>query len=89
LDQRKKSREKKGGGGRLRTIGWKMGVGIDSMLSSYFNTYLIHCIVDSFEAIAPVVGKWMKNALPANTTVVSQLVAPEMKIEIEVTASMP
>jgi len=45
--------------------------------------------IDDFEAIAPVVGKWMKHALPANTTVVSQLVAPEMKIEIEVTATMP
>ena len=40
-----------------------------------------------FAEIVPVVQKWMKIALPANTTIVSQLVTEEMKVEIEVTAT--
>lgn len=39
-----------------------------------------------FERVAPIVGKWCRAARPANTTVVSQLVDPRMKVEIEVTA---
>lgn len=39
-----------------------------------------------FERIAPIVGKWCREVRPANTTVVSQLVDPRMKVEIEVTA---
>ncbi|GAB5362205.1 hypothetical protein AAMO2058_000778300 [Amorphochlora amoebiformis] len=46
--------------------------------------HLAHAM--DFPKIAPIVGKWMKKARPANTTVVSQLVAPEMRVEIEVTA---
>ncbi|MCR9257767.1 MAG: RidA family protein [Alphaproteobacteria bacterium] len=39
-----------------------------------------------FETVAPIVGKWCRAAPPANTTVVSALTKPEMKVEIEVTA---
>jgi enamine deaminase RidA (YjgF/YER057c/UK114 family) len=39
-----------------------------------------------FPKVAPVVGKWCREARPANTTVVSGLIDPRMKIEIEVTA---
>ena len=39
-----------------------------------------------FDSVAPVVGRYMKDALPANTTVVAPLVDPRMKVEIEVTA---
>jgi enamine deaminase RidA (YjgF/YER057c/UK114 family) len=39
-----------------------------------------------FPTVAPIVGEHMVEALPANTTVVAQLVDPAMKIEIEVTA---
>jgi len=39
-----------------------------------------------FDTVAPVVGKHMKDAMPANTTVVAPLIDPRMKVEIEVTA---
>jgi enamine deaminase RidA (YjgF/YER057c/UK114 family) len=39
-----------------------------------------------FTRVAPVIGQYCREARPANTTVVSQLVDPRMKIEIEVTA---
>lgn len=39
-----------------------------------------------WEASAPVVREYLADVRPANTTVVSGLVTPEMKIEIEVTA---
>jgi len=39
-----------------------------------------------FETVAPIVGKWCRAAPPANTTVISELTKPEMKVEIEVTA---
>ena len=39
-----------------------------------------------FTKIAPVIGQYCREARPANTTVVSQLIDPRMKIEIEVTA---
>ena len=39
-----------------------------------------------WEASAPVVREFLGDVLPANTTVVSGLMTPEMKIEIEATA---
>ncbi len=39
-----------------------------------------------FEQIAPVIGRHMRSILPANTTVVTPLLDPRMKVEIEVTA---
>lgn len=39
-----------------------------------------------WEASAPVVREVLGEIRPANTTVVSDLVAPEMKVEIEATA---
>jgi len=39
-----------------------------------------------FDSIARVVGDHFREIRPANTTVVAQLVKPEMKVEIEVTA---
>jgi enamine deaminase RidA (YjgF/YER057c/UK114 family) len=42
--------------------------------------------VAHWEAAAPVVGEFMGEIRPANTTVISELIAPEMKIEIEATA---
>lgn len=41
---------------------------------------------DDFEAVASVIGKYFRDIRPANTTVVSGLVDPRMKVEIEVTA---
>lgn len=39
-----------------------------------------------FDRVVPVVGDWCRAARPANTTVITPLVDPRMKIEIEVTA---
>ena len=39
-----------------------------------------------FGVVAPIVGEHCRAARPANTTVVTPLVDPRMKIEIEVTA---
>lgn len=39
-----------------------------------------------WEASAPVVREFLGEIRPANTTVVSDLVVPEMKVEIEATA---
>ncbi len=41
---------------------------------------------EDFEAIARVFGEHFRHIRPANTTVICQLVKPEMKVEIEVTA---
>jgi enamine deaminase RidA (YjgF/YER057c/UK114 family) len=41
-----------------------------------------------FERVVPVIGRWCGPARPANTTVVSALIDPRMKIEIEVTIKM-
>jgi enamine deaminase RidA (YjgF/YER057c/UK114 family) len=39
-----------------------------------------------FATVAPICGEYFKNARPAATALICGLVAPEMKIEIEVTA---
>lgn len=41
---------------------------------------------EDFAIIAPVLGEFLADVRPANTTVVSQLVDAKMKVEIEVTA---
>lgn len=47
-----------------------------------------YTITDSslVDEIAPVLGEAMKDVLPAATMVVADLIKPEMKVEIEVTA---
>ena len=41
---------------------------------------------NDFDGIARVVGDHLRDIRPANTTVIAELVKPEMKVEIEVTA---
>ena len=41
---------------------------------------------DDFPAVAPIIGDYMRDIRPANTTVIAALCDPRMKIEIEVTA---
>ena len=41
------------------------------------------------EAIIPVLGRWFSEIRPAATLLVVQLMKPEMKIEIDVTAMKP
>ena len=42
-----------------------------------------------FSAIAPIVGRACAEGMPANTTVVAQMIDPEMRIEIEALAFKP
>ncbi|WP_431855428.1 RidA family protein [Azospirillum sp.] len=44
------------------------------------------CDSQDFPRVAPVLGEYLGDVRPANTTVVCQLIDPRMKIEIEVTA---
>jgi enamine deaminase RidA (YjgF/YER057c/UK114 family) len=44
---------------------------------------------DYLEAVAPILGETFGDNRPTNTTVVSELVMPEMLVEIEVTALKP
>ena len=41
---------------------------------------------DDFPTVAPIIGDYMRDIRPANTTVIAALCDPRMKIEIEVTA---
>jgi len=41
---------------------------------------------EDFAVVAPIIGDYMRNVRPANTTVVAPLCDARMKIEIEVTA---
>lgn len=41
---------------------------------------------NDFDGIARVVGDHLRDIRPANTTVIAELVRPEMRVEIEVTA---
>lgn len=41
---------------------------------------------DEFERIIPIIKKYCYAARPANTTVLAELVEPQMRVEIEVTA---
>lgn len=42
-----------------------------------------------FSEVAPVLGRYFRDARPANTTVVTPLIDPRMLVEIEVTARKP
>ncbi len=69
----------------FRTIAWVLGEAGSSMAELVrIRVYLADAAI--FPAVAPVIGRWCKEARPANTTVVAPLVDPRMKIEIEVTA---
>jgi enamine deaminase RidA (YjgF/YER057c/UK114 family) len=61
-----------------------------SRAGSHLNEVVrIRCFLanpDDFEKVAPIVGKYMHAALPANTTVVTPLIDKRMLIEVEVTA---
>ena len=41
---------------------------------------------EEFERIMPIIRKHCYAARPANTTVIAQLVAPHMRVEVEVMA---
>ena len=41
---------------------------------------------DDFERVAPILAHYLRDARPANTTVIAALIDARMKVEIEVTA---
>ena len=60
----------------------KAGAALDDVVR--IRVYLVDAA--DFDLVAPIVGKYMGKARPANTTIVTRLVDSRMKIEIEVTA---
>ena len=69
----------------FRNIEWALGeAGADKGDIVQIRVYVADR--DDFPTIAPLIGDWCRDVRPVNTTVVTPLVAPEMKVEIEVTA---
>lgn len=58
----------------------------DSSLADVVRIRVFITKADDFAVIAPVLGEFLGDVRPANTTVVCQLVDAKMKVEIEVTA---
>ncbi len=69
----------------FKTIAWALGEA-GASLGNLVRVRVMLADARDFAAIAPVVAEHCRAARPANTTVVTGFVAPEMKIEIEVTA---
>lgn len=58
----------------------------DSSLADVVRIRVFITKAEDFAVIAPVLGEFLGDVRPANTTVVCQLVDAKMKVEIEVTA---
>lgn len=58
----------------------------DSSLADVVRIRVFITKAEYFAVIAPVLGEFLGDVRPANTTVVCQLVDAKMKVEIEVTA---
>ena len=69
----------------FRNISWALGEA-GASLQDVVRVVAYVAESDSFDDIAKVFGEHFHDVRPANTTVICQLVKPEMKIEIEVTA---
>jgi enamine deaminase RidA (YjgF/YER057c/UK114 family) len=69
----------------FRNIEWALGQA-KAMLKDMVRIQVHLIDAADFAKIAPVIGQYCREARPANTTVISQLIDPRMKIEIEVTA---
>jgi enamine deaminase RidA (YjgF/YER057c/UK114 family) len=61
----------------------------DSGLADVVRIRVFITKAEDFAVIAPVLGEFLGDVRPANTTVVCQLVDAAMKVEIEVTARRP
>lgn len=69
----------------FRNIEWALGEAGSSLADVVrIRVYLDNR--DDFETVAPIIGSYMRDVRPANTTVVAPLCDARMKIEIEVTA---
>ena len=69
----------------FRNISWALGEA-EASLEDVVRVVAYVTDPDSFDDIAKVFSEHFRDIRPANTTVVSRLLKPEMKIEIEVTA---
>jgi enamine deaminase RidA (YjgF/YER057c/UK114 family) len=72
----------------FRNIAWALGeagLSLDDVVRA--RIFLVDAA--DFPRVAPVLGRHFAKARPANTTVISGLIDPRMKIEIEVTARRP
>jgi enamine deaminase RidA (YjgF/YER057c/UK114 family) len=58
----------------------------DSSLADVTRIRVFITKAEDFAVVAPVLGEFLGDVRPANTTVVCQLVDAKMKVEIEVTA---
>lgn len=58
----------------------------DSSLADVVRIRVFITKAEDFAVVAPVLGEFLGDVRPANTTVVCQLVDAKMKVEIEVTA---
>lgn len=58
----------------------------DSSLADVVRVRVFITKAEDFAVVAPVLGEFLGDVRPANTTVVCQLVDAKMKVEIEVTA---
>jgi enamine deaminase RidA (YjgF/YER057c/UK114 family) len=72
----------------LRNIDAALGQA-DSGLADVVRIRVFITKAEDFAVIAPVLGEFLGDVRPANTTVVCQLVDAKMKVEIEVTARRP
>ena len=69
----------------FRNIEWALGEAGSSLADVVrIRVYLDNR--DDFSTVAPIIGDYMRDVRPANTTVVAPLCDARMKIEIEVTA---
>lgn len=55
-------------------------------LADVVRTRIYVVSIEDFNRAVPVIGRWFKEARPANTALVTGFVDPRIKIEIEVTA---
>ncbi len=69
----------------FRNIQWALTEAGSSM-AEILRIRVILTDAAEFPRVAPIIGRWCREARPANTTFVAGLVDPRMKIEIEVTA---
>lgn len=58
----------------------------DSSLADVVRVRVFITKAEDFAVVAPVLGEFLGDVRPANTTIVCQLVDAKMKVEIEVTA---
>lgn len=69
----------------LRNIDAALGQA-DASLADVVRIRVFITKAEDFAVVAPVLGEFLGDVRPANTTVVCQLVDAKMKVEIEVTA---